>query len=331
MTDQPRNIGSTGGYGRLDRRTMLKGAIAGLAGTVATGTASAHENKITLEADDRPVEYRIVVSGNIKKGEEAGTNDHIVDDGVAVGVMERTDNFDDKIDEYEFTGRITDFEVLKGSLKNVRVNGESVDPDDLAEPDESKGTVLEDWEDGAWPDDWEGETNGYAITDDALAGEFSVEADGPVGFPNVRKSTVETPREHTYTVWTAPASDQTKPAMLTNVQGLGSIMDNCYEAGVRTGQDELYLQVRSDGGETMLETVGTSQSLEAGKTYAIALDLGSDWVRARAFTSDGAELAATDKHEDTTHSGGTPGLYTGGREIAGTRYDQYVQWPLGSV
>jgi hypothetical protein len=108
-------------------------------------------------------------------------------------------------------------------------------------------------------------------------------------------------------------------------------MDNCYEAGIFTGRNELYLQVRSGGGETMLETVGTSQALRAGRAYAIGIDLGSDWVRARAFDSDGAELAATDKHRDTTHSGGTPGIYSGGRNIAGTRYDEYVRWSLGSV
>ena len=329
MTDQPRNIVSNSDYGRFDRRTVLKGAIAGLVGTVATGTASAHENTITLEAGERPAEYRIEVSGEIHKGEEAGATDR-ADGNVAVGMMKKTDSLDDRMDSYQFSGRIVELRVLQGSLNRVWVNGEPVDLTGFG-PHKSKGTVLEDWEDGRWPDDWEGETNGYAITDDALSGEFSAEATGQIGFPNVRKSGVETAREHTYTVWTNPASDQTKPALLTNVQGLGSIMDNCYEAGLRTGQDELYLQVRSGGGVTMLETVGTSQSLSAGKTYAIAIDLGSDWVRARAFADDGTQLAATDKHEETTHSGGTPGLYTGGREIGGTRYDEVVRWPLGSM
>lgn len=330
MTDQPRTTESILDSGRLDRRTLLKGAVAGLVGTAATGTASAQENGITLEAGDRPVKYRIVVSGTIQKGDEAGTHDN-VEDGVAVGEMRKYDDVDDWVDNYVFTGRILGFDVLKGSLDRVWVNDERVDLKNLGKPDEPKGTVLEDFEDGAWPDDWTRETRGYGITEQSLVGRFSIEANGSLGYPDVHKPIVDAPRGHTYTVRTVPGSSEAKPTLLTNCQQL-NVMDDSYAAWLRTGRDELRLQVRSDGRGTTLEAVPTSQPLRAGREYVIALDVGSHWVRARAFASDGL-IAATERHGDTTHSGGTPGLYTGGteREVDGTLYDQYVRWPLGSV
>lgn len=339
MPDEPRETESTDDCRRIDRRATLKGIAAGLAGTAtavpatagtAAGTASAWENEIVLEAGDRPVEYRIEVSGRIEKTEEAGQTDSIVHDHVAVGRMFRTDDLDDVRDGYRFTGRILRLDVLRGSLKRVRVNGERVHPDEFAGSNPTTG-LLEDFEDGAWPDDWVRETRGYSITGDAPRGKFAVEANGSLGYPDVRKPTVDTPRGHTYTVLTVPGSSDAYPTLLTNCQSR-DVLDDCYAAWLRTGLDELRLQVRSDGSGTVLEGVPTDRSLDPGAEYVIALDVGLDRVRARAFASDGTQLAATDWHADATHSGGTPGLYTDGtdEQVAGTRYDQYVQWLLGT-
>lgn len=330
MTDEPREIESTDQNGRLDRRTMLKGVVAGLAGTATAGTASAQDNTIVLEAEERPVAYRIEVSGRIGRGEEAGQTDAIVHDHVAVGAMVRTDDLDDRRDSYRFTGEIRRLDVIEGSLSRVQVNGESVDPNALAGSSRITA-VLEDFEDEAWPGDWVHETRGYSITDDALSGEFGVEANGSLGYPDVGKPTVGTPRGHTYTVLTIPGSDDAHPALLTNCQRR-EVMDDCYAAWLRTGLDELRLEVRSGGSGILLERVPTDRSLDPGSEYVIALDVGLGWVRARALTRDATQLATTDWHPDTTHTGGMPGLYTDGTSegVAGTQYDQYIQWLLGS-
>lgn len=327
MAERQRNAESTGELGRFTRRTMLKGAV-GLVGTAGVaGTASAWENAVTLEAGDRPVEYVLVVSGEIRRGDAAEETDRIVDRSVAVGEMRETDDLDDAVDSYEFDGRLLDVTVLEGSLKRVSVNDRRVDDDLL---DGEAVAVLEDFEDGEWPDDWVRETEGYEITDDPLVGRFAVEASGAVGYPDVRKPTAETPRGHTYTVRTVPGSAEAYPALLTNCQRF-DVMDDCYAAWLRTGLDELLLQVRSGGRGTALGRVNARRSLSAGEEYWIALDVGDDWVRAWVLAGDGEVVAATDRHRDATHDGGTPGLYTDGTDeaVEGTRYDQCVRWPLG--
>jgi len=179
MSDKPRDVESTDTSGLVGRRTMLKGVAAGLvgasaAGTAVTGTAaagttdgtaSASENHIVLEADERPVEYRIEVSGQIVKAEGAGQTDSIVHDHVAVGTMLRTDEIDDAWDGFRYTGRIVRFDVFQGSFGRVWINGERVHPDDIGHPDPPKVTVLEDFEDRVWPGEWTDLVGEYQLTD----------------------------------------------------------------------------------------------------------------------------------------------------------------------
>ncbi|WP_435177881.1 hypothetical protein [Halorussus sp. AFM4] len=132
--------------GRLvDRRTMLKGtAAAGLAGSALSGTGAAQglPNKIVIEAGETPLSYRITVSGEIAKGQQAGGTDEISADGTTVRGYEQDDN--DGVDDYRFSGRITGFEVTEGSVASVSVNGQTVDdPVGLPESsDSSNGSQL---------------------------------------------------------------------------------------------------------------------------------------------------------------------------------------------
>lgn len=297
----------------------------------ADGAELPKEAIVTTPDTDALFEYTFEVTGdleNLEPDEDSGSAiDEVIDLGDRVRVEGGVSTGDDR---FAFSGDLIEVDVPPEV--QIEVRDRTDETDETEDPDEAEPTVLEDFEDGAWPDDWTRETQGYAITSDALAGSFSVEANGSLGYPDVRKPTVETPRGHTYTVRTVPGSSGAAPTLLTNCQQR-DVMDACYAAWLRTGLDELLLQVRSGGSGTSLESVATSQSLSAGAEYVIVLDVGSDWVRARAFTSDGTKLAATDKHTDTTHGGGTPGLYTDGTdsEVGGTLYDQYAQWPLGSV
>lgn len=47
MVDTPKDINSTNACSRLNRRTLLKGVVAGLAGTVAADAVSAQEHGTT--------------------------------------------------------------------------------------------------------------------------------------------------------------------------------------------------------------------------------------------------------------------------------------------
>lgn len=338
----------------VDRRTLLKGAAAaGMAGVALTGTASAsgtasqsdasesdlpNEAIVSTPGTEEYYDYVFEVTGELEKLESGEDRRHAVDDVIDTGDrvrVEGTVGTDD--DRFAFSGDLVEVDVPSAVRIEIRARadesdggGESDSSDSSDESDASEFAVLEDFETGSWPGDWTGETDGYAITDEALDGRFALEADGSLGYPNVRKPTADTPRGHTYTVRTVPGSSGAYPTLLTNVQGDASVMDDCYAAWLRTDSDELWLQVRSGGDGTTLESVPVRQSLDAGTEYILALDVGSDWVRARAFTSDGAALAATDQHTDTTHDGGTPGLYTGGSAEAasGTRFDQYARRSL---
>lgn len=325
----------------IDRRTMLKGtAVAGIIGVTLTGTTSVHANTqgndddggrlpkeviVSLPGSDEYTEYTFEVTGDLRKlepDEDAGrARDDVTDLGDRVR-MEGTVRTGD--DRFAFSGDLIEIDVPPEVKIEIRDRSDRTDT--------SKATVLEDWADGVWPGDWTRETHGYTITNNALVGSFAIEANGSLGYPDVRKPTVDTPRERTYTVRTVPDSSGAYPTLLTNCQQR-DVMADCYAAWLRTGLDELLLEVRSGGSGTTLETVTTSQPLSANTEYTIALDVGSDWVQARVATSDGTELAATGQQTDTAHSGGTPGLYTGGTSeaVSGTRYDQYTRRPLGSL
>lgn len=321
----------------LDRRTMLKGAaVAGITGVALTGTASASQSDadqstlpkeaiVSTPDTDEYYDYVFEVTGELEKLEPNEDRRHAVDDVVDTGDGVRVEGaVGTGDDRFAFSGDLIEVDVPPEVRIEIRARS--------AETDASEFAVLEDLETGSWPADWTGETDGYAITTEALAGRFSLEANGSLGYPNVRKSETDTPRGHTYTVRTVPESSGAYPTLLTNVQSAASVMDDCYAAWLRTDSDELWLQVRSGGNGTTLEAVPTRQSLSPGTEYILGLDVGFDWVRARAFTNDGAALAATDRHTDTTHDGGTPGLYAGGsaEAVGGTRFDQYARRSLST-
>lgn len=326
MFETREDIESSDDAGRWNRRTVLKGVATGLLGTAATGTASAQENTIILEAAARPVEYRIEVSGQISKGHEAGVNDYVTDDGAtAVGVLEATDAFDDWVDEYEFTGEITDFEVTTGSLKNVWVNGRRVDPERLGGP---SVTVVEDFESGEWPGEWTDQTHQYRLTENAIRGSFSLEA--TADWPNVVEPTVETPRGHSYAVRTVVAGGGRAEAwLLTNVQNLDVAVDDCYVARLDPHENGLHVSKEVGGNHDILASADLDLSYDT--EYRLVCDVDAERLRARVLDADGTELAATDWVTDTTYAGGHPGLYTGGVGAAGTRYDDLTKHPLGEV
>lgn len=143
MTDPERDSEPTGG---VNRRTILKGtAAAGLGASGAlAGGASAHPDShtITIKAGQTPCEYRIRVSGEIRKGEYAGTTDEIADGNVAVGFVEAGN--EGELDSFDFTGTIVGFEVLAGSIRAVTVDGRAVeDPVGLPHSDLSNRITVE--------------------------------------------------------------------------------------------------------------------------------------------------------------------------------------------
>lgn len=119
MTDQDSN---DGGVGRRDWLTGTGALGVGAVASAFTGTAAAHPkpNTITVQALTGEAKYRIVVDGEIAKGDLAGSSDR-VEDGVAVGRIGGKGEADD----FRFSGTITGFDVLAGTVA-VSVNGKRV-------------------------------------------------------------------------------------------------------------------------------------------------------------------------------------------------------------
>lgn len=107
--------------GSVDRRTLLKGtAAAGMAGSVLTGTASAHPNTVVFRSTgEKQFVYRFRVTGKVERGDDTEENDRFLDDRTVEGRV------GDKLtDSYSFSGEIADLR-LEGSGKVV-VNGNLV-------------------------------------------------------------------------------------------------------------------------------------------------------------------------------------------------------------
>lgn len=313
---------------------MLKGVAAGLAGTAAVGTAagtaSASENEIVVEAAERPVEYLIEVSGQIEKTPDTGQTDTIVHDHVVVGRMEQTDSLDDWHDRYTYTGQVRRLDVFRGSLGAVWINGERVHPDEVGDADASKVTVLEDFEDGVWPGEWTDLVGDYRLTDDALAGDWSLEATAT--WSQIAKSSVTTPRGHTYAARVMLPGASANAWLSAHVQDPRLALSNCYSAVVAPLADELRVAKRTGGSSNILDA--TSVALEYGTEYRVALDSTPSEVRARVFDASGTQLATTEWVADDTYTGGHPGLYCGGvsnSDAVGARWDDVTQHPLGGL
>ncbi|USZ67608.1 hypothetical protein NGM10_12830 [Halorussus salilacus] len=106
MTDTDRDTESAG---RLARRTVLKGAaLAGLAGSAVSGSASAQsgENTITFEsAGDETFRYRFSVTGEIERI-RSDDGDRFVDEKTVEGAVSQQ-----RLDRFGFTGELRSLEL----------------------------------------------------------------------------------------------------------------------------------------------------------------------------------------------------------------------------
>ncbi|NEU56947.1 hypothetical protein [Halorussus sp. MSC15.2] len=133
MTDEIRESEATDG---MDRRTMLKGTTAaGLLGAGMAGTASADEwNRLRFEAaGDATFEYRVSVSGELKREANRDGYDTLVDENTAEGAVSKG-----RYDDWLFTGEITELK-LSGPGR-VLINGEVVE--DTTEDEELPNTIT---------------------------------------------------------------------------------------------------------------------------------------------------------------------------------------------
>lgn len=194
--------------------------------------------------------------------------------------------------------------------------------------DTSTATTLESFEDGAWPDDWTNETGAYSLTTDALVGDYSLQVDSDNTYPQVSNPNLSTPRDQTYSVRTMLSGSDAEAWLLTNVQDPSAAQQNNYAAQLDHANNKLAVLRRENDSTYGLDS--TSVSLSAGTEYILALDAGSDSVRARVFDASGSELGATSYVSDTTHTGGYIGVYTDGA-AGGTTYDEFKRHPLGAL
>lgn len=107
MTDSGRNFETTDGG--VNRRTILKGtAVAGLAGTALTGTASANEWKdLRFQAAGEEIfRYRVSVSGKLERAPNRDGGDTLLDENTAEGACSKG-----RHDDWRFTGDITELQL----------------------------------------------------------------------------------------------------------------------------------------------------------------------------------------------------------------------------
>ncbi|MFC4450029.1 hypothetical protein [Halorussus aquaticus] len=138
MTDETREPEATDG---MDRRTVLKGTTAaGLLGAGMVGTASADEwNRLRFRAaGDATFEYRVSVSGELKREANRDGYDTLVDENTAEGAASKG-----RYDDWLFTGEITELK-LSGPGR-VLINGEVVE--DTTEDEELTNTITLEAED----------------------------------------------------------------------------------------------------------------------------------------------------------------------------------------
>lgn len=194
--------------------------------------------------------------------------------------------------------------------------------------DPHTSTLLDGFEDGAWPADWTNETQYYDVTADAITGEYSLEATSS-SFQQVAKTGVSTDRGYSYSMRTVLAGSDAEAWLLTNVQDAGNAQHANYAAQLDPANDRLAIAVRDGGATTTNQTA--SVNLSFNTEYQLVADVEADRVQARVFNSSGTQLGATGWVATTRHTGGYIGVYTDGDDSAGTRYDDFTRHPLGAI
>lgn len=195
-------------------------------------------------------------------------------------------------------------------------------------------TVIENFNRTSPLDDYNGETGGadYQIVQDTMEegttdSTNTLKATGAYG--DLGSTTVSTPRGNEYRARIKVGDSTAGPSLLTCVQDTTSAINGCYWAYVNQKYGSLDLSLRQSGNHTDLASASLP-TLTQGTIYELAVELGSDTVRAILYESDGTTVIAdTGSVSDSTFSGGQLGFYTGGGGYP-AYYDYVTEEALGS-
>ncbi len=167
--------------------------------------------------------------------------------------------------------------------------------------------VLDAFEDGDISE-YDGHTSTYsAQSSTTLEGSYTLEASDTWG--QLAHTSTTTPRGNEYRCQImAPDGSGAEPGLLVSVQDASNAIDNCYWATPNASAGTFDLWLRDGGYSYELDSI--SATFQEGTTYEVALELGSDTVKAVLYDSSGNVVAETSSVSDATHSGGTFGFYT---------------------
>jgi hypothetical protein len=172
-------------------------------------------------------------------------------------------------------------------------------------------SVVDDFEDGDMGE-YSGEVSKYTVqSSTTLEGNYSLEATDVYGKIANSSSKGETTRGNEYVARVLASSGSGGyPGLIVGAQNLNYPGSDCYMTILQPAKDNLLLLRRDSGSNTTLDSV--SVSLSEGTEYRLALRYGTDRIQVSVQDSNGNKLAGTDPIEDTIHSGGYFGFYTGG-------------------
>lgn len=196
----------------------------------------------------------------------------------------------------------------------------------LRQEAETQGTVIEDFENGSiYP--YGGDESSFQVqSSNVLQGGYSLESRGTDAAIADHGGDIPTPRtdsdgngiEYRCRQYLADTGDA---GLITNAQSQSSSLPNCYRVRLDTADNRLILEKRVDG--STVEIDRESMSVATGQEYRPAIAMDADRVRGLVYDRAGEQLAATETHRDSEHSGGGLGWYNG--DGTATYYDLAAQ------
>ena len=195
-------------------------------------------------------------------------------------------------------------------------------------------STIEDFDRSNPLADYSGNTDLYTITtssSEVIQGSKTLKSTNE--YPSIGSDTTSTPRGYEYRTRIKMGNSAAEPALLVCIQDTSRPAKQCYQAHVDRSAGSLRLALKdSSASSTYTKLASTSlPSLSTDTEYELAVELGSESLKAILYDSSGSSvLAETGQVSDTTWSGGQLGFYTGGAGGYPAYYDSVTKEPIGT-
>lgn len=177
----------------------------------------------------------------------------------------------------------------------------------------TQGTVIEDFESGSIYV-YGGDVNSFrAQSSNVLQGAHSLESTGTNAAIADHGGDIPTPRtvdgsgvEYRARVFSVDAGDA---GLMTNIQRQASPLYAGYRVRIDTTDNRLILERMAAGAVDVIDQA--SVTLSSGQEYRPAISMDGSVIRGLVYDRSGGQLAATDTHRESSHTGGGLGWWNG--------------------